>query len=152
MLFDSVDEYAGQDVPAPSNGVVRIGVTGALVLTPAAINADPGSALTRLQLVTSIDPKMAVIPIYLINLTLRIVAFMVIERMRKVQLCTHPYIYDPIPSHIFLIPTEEIRAIGDRASPQGIQYAKRMADNPAFYGYLRGRLDEVRLAFGASVV
>ena len=116
VLLDSISHFEGSAVPDPGEGFVRMELKqSGIVLTPAVVNG--GGTHTHLQMLCKVDPKLPVVPTWMINYVVRYLTFMMLEKVR---------------SEIAELRTKDI-------------YRQRIATKTDFYGFVRRRLEEISL-------
>jgi hypothetical protein len=122
------DTYNGQPVSAETDGFVRCDIIrGCVVLTPAETRsaaaddtaaaegegAAAGGAGTFVQIMCSVDPKLTMVPVWLINMVMRNFAFLILVQLRTTA-----------------------------TTVQGTVYEQRIQKNREFYGFVERRMAE----------
>eukprot|EP00993_Chasmostoma_nieuportense_P002369 NODE_3170_length_1017_cov_42.633708_g3026_i0.p1 GENE.NODE_3170_length_1017_cov_42.633708_g3026_i0~~NODE_3170_length_1017_cov_42.633708_g3026_i0.p1 ORF type:complete len:337 (-),score=111.26 NODE_3170_length_1017_cov_42.633708_g3026_i0:6-980(-) len=115
VLLNSVEEFPGAVVPPEGADVVRAAMQlSGVILTPT-LHSDGGAGRTFLQLQLCVDPKLAYMPQWVLDMFVKNIMFVFIPYIRK-----------------------EVKEV----SKPGSVYADRRARHPELYEYLRRRMQE----------
>eukprot|EP01004_Peranema_trichophorum_P005332 NODE_4195_length_1209_cov_42.752302_g3697_i0.p1 GENE.NODE_4195_length_1209_cov_42.752302_g3697_i0~~NODE_4195_length_1209_cov_42.752302_g3697_i0.p1 ORF type:complete len:342 (+),score=57.19 NODE_4195_length_1209_cov_42.752302_g3697_i0:53-1078(+) len=118
VLIESVTSFPGAQVPPEDKTYVRTWMkSSGIILTPALPNENESGATsqrTHVQLVYCADPKMAYMPVWLMNMFMRNMVFVFLPAMRHKA----------------------------KQVSRSEEYKKRIEGNPELYGFIKRRMQE----------